>query len=496
MLKNLDKTIEYFDNLKTKREKWNSVWKDIRQYICPQTEQKDLVFDSTSVWAREQLASGMQSLLVNPSLEWFKIRTMDKDLQEEGEVKAWASDVEKKIFDVFNYAGSNFYNQIHEFFLTLAAFGTSIFYVEEDINIPYGLFFRNIALDECYFEENRFGFVDSLYRLFKLPIKIAAVKWPDCKELVEMLEKNPDERVEILHVVSPSEDKKGVFSYTSDYIYFETRKLLSSGGYSYFPFLVTRWIKGETEPYGYSPGHYVLPDIKLLNKFKQIDIKLAQKNLEPPLLIPREGYAMPLYTAPGSVNFYRNGMVDKIMPIVGMENPVSSMEQQNQCKEAILKAFYIDIFRMGKNEKEMTATEAQYRIEEQMRMMSPIVGRIETEFLNPLITTVYECLLKYKIIEPLGNEGIDVEYVSPLVRAQKSSAIGSIESILGFFQRSGIVNLFPGIYDNINWDKVFKLFFDLRGAPTNVLRTEEEIEQIRKQRQMMAAQATEAKETQ
>ncbi|WP_410527984.1 hypothetical protein [Rickettsia rickettsii] len=48
--------------------------------------------------------------------------------------------------DIFNNPASNFYNQIHQFFLNLAAFGTAIFYVEEDLLLPQTLFFRNINL--------------------------------------------------------------------------------------------------------------------------------------------------------------------------------------------------------------------------------------------------------------------------------------------------------------------------------------------------------------
>lgn len=54
--------------------------------------------------------------------------------------------IEKAIMDIFNNSASNFYNQIHQFFLNLAAFGTAIFYVEEDLLLPQTLFFRNINL--------------------------------------------------------------------------------------------------------------------------------------------------------------------------------------------------------------------------------------------------------------------------------------------------------------------------------------------------------------
>ena len=55
----IDKKIEYFDQLKGKREKWNAIWGELKKYVCPQTESNKNIFDSTSIWSREQLASGL-----------------------------------------------------------------------------------------------------------------------------------------------------------------------------------------------------------------------------------------------------------------------------------------------------------------------------------------------------------------------------------------------------------------------------------------------------
>ncbi|WP_250310988.1 portal protein [Rickettsia endosymbiont of Oedothorax gibbosus] len=362
----LNKKIEYFDNLKSKREKWQQVWDELKKYVCPQTESNKVIFDSTSIWSREQLASGLQSLLVNPAINWFNltIAAENKEQQEyltTAERSMLAQMLEKSLMDIFNNPASNFYNQIHQFFLNLAAFGTAIFYVEEDPELEQTLFFRNINLQECYCEEDKFGFVNTMYRLFSMPIKSALAKWSDFAPFNERLAKNPDEIVEILHIVSPqaqNQKNKGrkpmatasslILDYSSEYIYLAEQKIINQSGYSYFPFFVTRWVKEEGEVYGYAPAHHVLPDIKLLNSLRQITLKVAQKQLDPPLLVPKDGYYLPLYTTPGSVNFYRNGMADKIIPLTGMENILPTEIEQNQCRDAIYKAFYIDIFRMQK----------------------------------------------------------------------------------------------------------------------------------------------------
>ncbi|WP_410526142.1 portal protein [Rickettsia endosymbiont of Aspidapion aeneum] len=87
---------------------------------------------------------------------------------------------------------------------------------------------------------------------------------------------------------------------------------------------------------------------------------------------------------------------------------------------------------------------------------------------------MYRILAKYNklpILEGINAlPDIEVSYVSPLTRAQKSSAVNSIEQVIGFFQRSGISNFCPEIYDNINWDLCFKLLAEHRGIPQSILR--------------------------
>jgi hypothetical protein len=124
----------------------------------------------------------LQSLLVNPAMNWFNLSIVIEDENQyqqqltSAELNILAQMLEKAIMDIFNNLASNFYNQIHRFFLNLAAFGTAIFYIEEDPASTQTLFFRNINLQECYFEEDKFGFVNTMYRLFTMLIEAASVK--------------------------------------------------------------------------------------------------------------------------------------------------------------------------------------------------------------------------------------------------------------------------------------------------------------------------------
>tara|TARA_B110000503_G_scaffold139459_1_gene227901 strand:+ start:456 stop:1946 length:1491 start_codon:yes stop_codon:yes gene_type:complete len=474
--------LDHFETLKGERRAWESSRDDIKKYVCPSSERTRDVYASIPSHAAGILASNLQSLLVNPAAQWFSLDL--PQIEEDEDTLSWCQLATHKLNAAFSCRSTNFYSQIHEFFLTLVTYGSAIFYVEEDPKLPFCSFFRNIPLEECYFEENRFGFVDSIYRQFKVSLRVAATIWSDNAKIKSRAEKTPDEKITILHVVSPQIDVKKT-SYQSLYILLEDKEILNESQYSYFPFMVTRWVKHEGAAYGYSPAHHVMPDIKLLNEYRKLGIKIKQKQVNPALLIPRQGYFLPLNTAPGQINFYENAVADKIIPLSNLENIEPTLDEQERCEMAIRAAFFMDVFHLPKENKEMTASEVNVRSEEQMRMMSPIVGRIEAELLDPLIHNVFNILKKYKYIDFGGVSNLEIEahYISPLSRVQRLESTRSMENVLRFVANSGAANFSPEVYDNFNWDEVLKLYANLHNCPQVIFKEEGEVLRIRRLRQ-------------
>ena len=74
-------------------------------------------------------------------------------------------------------------------------------------------------------------------------------------------------------------------------------------------------LKASNEIYGRSPAMTALPDVKMLNEMSKTTIKAAQKQVDPPLLVPDDGFLLPVRTVPGGLNFYRSGTRDRIEPL-------------------------------------------------------------------------------------------------------------------------------------------------------------------------------------
>ena len=79
---------------------------------------------------------------------------------------------------------------------------------------------------------------------------------------------------------------------------------------------------------------------------------------------------------------------------------------------------------------QMTAREVMERTQEKLQQLGPVVERLLSEFLNPIIERVYSVLDRAGVFPPvedeelldqLNGQEVKIEYISPLAQAQKMS---------------------------------------------------------------------------
>ena len=104
--------------------------------------------------------------------------------------------------------------------------------------------------------------------------------------------------------------------WVSCHVHEKTGTLLNESGFKEFPYVVPRYLKtSSNEIYGRSPAMNALPDTKMLNTMSKVSIKAAQKQIDPPLMVPDDGFILPIRTVPGGLNFYRSGTRERIEPL-------------------------------------------------------------------------------------------------------------------------------------------------------------------------------------
>jgi len=506
--------LKRYRTLQTNRSHWESHWQELGDYICPRKaditkkrtggdKRTELLFDGTAVHAAELMSASLHGMLTNAATPWFDLRYENDELNGDDEAKEWLEGATDVMYQ--HLARSNFQEQIHELYSDLVTFGTAVIFIENDDDDGFRFSTRHIA--EVYVSENEQGRVDTVFRKYKTTARAAVRQFGEQQVTQRISKLNTDDpyaEIELLHIVMPREDrdrrKKNAKNkpFASIYIDPDEKVVIGESGYDEFPYCVPRFLKASFEiGYGRSPAMTALPDTKMVNKMSEVVIRASQLQIHPPLMVPDDGFMLPVRTTPGGLNFYRSGTRDRIEPLnIGANNPLGEM-QLEQRRQAIRAAFYVDQLILGTG-PQMTATEVVQRTEEKMRLLGPVLGRLQAELLQPLIGRCFAVLSRQKAFAPappmLQDGNIDIEYVSPLAKAQRTGDIQGILQMIEFLMP--LMQLDQGVADYLDMDGLARHIIKVTGTPAAVVRGEGEVSGIRENRaaamqaeqEMMAAQ--------
>ena len=489
------------NSLSTQRQNWESHWQEISELVLPRRsdfvgpresgDKRGLqMVDSSATIANELLAAGLHGMLTNPASKWFTLKVSNEDLMQDPEVKAWLEKVEKVIFSEFNSSASGFTSHLHELYLALTAFGTSVMFISS--NDSGELTFSTRHLKECYLAEDPWGMIDTVYRKFEYTVRQIYDRWPDTHgEEINKLWKSKkyDEKVEVVHCVYPRKDRDRKKK-TSDnlpigstYMLSKYEHMLEEGGFDEMPYISPRWVKAAGETYGRGPGMSTLPDVKMLQEMAKTVIKAAQKIVDPPLQAEDDSVLGPVRTVPGGLNFRRAGS-EPITPLQTGANIPIGLDMMQDLRQRIREGFFIDQLQLNQG-PQMTATEVLQRTEEKLRLLGPVLGRLQSEMLSPLINRVFGILGRLDKLPPapeiLVGEEYSVEYVSPLARAQRQVEANSLLRV--FEIGAPLFQIDPNSARVVNGAETIRWLADLFGIPTSLVKTEEQLQAIIQQEQ-------------
>ena len=499
-----------FNKLRGQRSYWETHWQEVADYMMPRKadvtkrrskgdKRTELIFDSTPLQAVELLAASLHGMLTNPSTPWFSLKFKNEELQDDDEAKMWLEGATNTLYSVFNQ--SNFQQEIFELYHDLITFGTAAMFIEEDDDDT--LKFSTRHINEIFIAENEKGRIDTIFRRFKISARAAIRQFGDVSTAISKInQRSGYDEVNIIHAVYPrneyNPDKQDKKNMPFESVYYEEGSLdeLSVSGFKEFPFVVPRYLKASHEIYGRSPAMTALPDVKMLNEMAKTTIKAAQKQVDPPLLVPDDGFILPVRTVPGGLNFYRSGTRDRIEPLnIGANNPLG-LNMENQRRDAIRNTFYVNQLMLQQG-PQMTATEVVQRNEEKMRLLGPVLGRLQSELLKPLIDRSFAILFRKNMFAPapdfLSGKDVEIEYVSPLAKAQKSTELQSI--MRGIEIMGSLANVAP-VFDYVDFDKLVKHLMDIVGVPQKVLKTTSQINAEREAKQEQEEQMKQMQDVQ
>jgi hypothetical protein len=504
--------LDKYQTLRAQRSTWEDHWQDVANYFLPRKsnitlkrtrgdKRHDQIYDGTATHALELLSASLNGMLTNTISPWFVLKYRSEMMNQDDEAKEWLESCANIMQQVFQR--SNFQQEIFELYHELLAFGTSAMFITDDVKDD--LRFKTIHISEIYITENEKGMVDCLIRRFQIKNKNIPAMYPDAQlpqSLVRKIQDAPYDETTIIHSVSQSDMPMGYESnknmdFVSCHVHEESGVILRESGFREFPYVVPRYLKSSSnEIYGRSPAMNALPDVKMLNTMCKTTIKAAQKQIDPPLMVPDDGFVLPVRTVPGGLNFYRSGTRERIEPLnIGANNPIG-LQMEEQRRKAIRENFFVDQLMMiqGVN---MTATEVMQRTEEKMRLLGPVLGRLQSELLQPLITRSFNLLFKNgKFPQPpetVADQDVEIEYVSPLAKAQKTQELSSVMRGIEIF--GSLQNVAP-VFDYLDVDGLVDHIKDVLGLPAKVMRSKAQVQEIQQQKQQQQIEQAELQQAQ
>ena len=237
-----------------------------------------------------------------------------------------------------------------------------------------------------------------------------------------------------------------------------------------------------------------LGDVKQLQAEQSDKLKGIQKQVDPPMTAPTSLRNAATTTLPGGVTF-----IDMAQGQQGFQptyqvnlNLQDLREDIAEVQRRVDRAFYADLFMMmaRSDRREITAREIEERHEEKLLMLGPVIERTEDELLDPLIDITFDRCLEAGILPPVPREldgvRLGVEYISILAQAQRMVGTAGIERLTGYI--GNLAAVAPEVVDKIDLDQSVDEYGEMLGVPGRVVRTDEQVAEIRQQRQQAQQQ--------
>jgi hypothetical protein len=502
-----DEVFSRYSRLKNDRSVWEGHWEEIAERVLPRSriftgeltpgdKRTSKLYDATAALACERFASAIESLLTPRGSRWHQLRATDPVLNRDHNVRLWFDQVTSIMFSHRYSPKACFSKEMHEGYMALGAFGTGALFVDE--HPDGGLMYRQVHLSDLYISENEMGRIDTVFRKFQVTARQALRMFEDgdlSDNLRKMAEDKPDDKIELLHLVCPRTDRDPTARdrrnspWFSGYYEVKEQQLIEEGGFDDMPYIVSRYVTGPREVYGRSPAMTILPDIKMINEMSKTVIRAGQKAVDPPLIIADDGVILPVNAKPGAATFARmDGRTQApIQPLYTGARVDIGFEMMEQRRKVIQDSFLVTLFQILVESPQMTATEVLQRAQEKGALLAPTVGRQQSEALGPLIEREFAILAEQGMIPPMppaleeATGDYEVEYVSPLTQAMRAPEGVGILRTLESVQAIAAVD--PSVMDNFNTDEITRSLAEINGAPQRILRDEEEVAEMRGQRQ-------------
>ena len=470
------------------------------------------VWDGTAILAAQTLSASMQGSLTSPSAPWFGLTFLQDELKQNTDAMAWLEACVEIMYDALH--DSNFDVEASEFYLDLVTFGTAVIVEEAKSEATWaGIDFSTVPMREIFFEHDHKKRLVRLYRrlmwnALQLKEKFGLEALPDYIKQKLEAGAQAQERMEVVFCVYerdnvgpfdmskpiPPEKRPWGYKYV---MHKDATQIGPEGGYYEMPAFVSRWRKTSGSKWGFSPAHVALSDVLTLNELVATMMEALAKVVDPATLTTNRGLLSDLDQERGGLTVVRS-LEDVRIHESGARFDVSNLERA-QLQESINRMFHVDQLQL-KESPAMTATEVSVRYELMQRLLGPTLGRLQTDFLDPVVSRTFNLCRRAQLFPPMPpvvselQGRMQVQYTGPLPRAQRMDEVRSTQDWLATL--AGMAEVAPDIMDVPDTDAIARGLGDMMNVPAKFRHSKSEVADERAARREQQARMEEAMQRQ
>lgn len=501
--------IKLYGEAKSVRSQHESDWRMAAAYCLPshyaswQTDgpasyhqkhaaARRVAYDTTGTRSLPKYVSVLERLASPSGQKWHDLTASDPELRKKRRVKLYFDQLRDTLFKYRYNPNARFRTSSNEVYTSMGVYGNGPIFIGERAptitSRQRGFKYLAVPLRDTFMLVDDEGNLYAVFRRFWLNVRQFKTKFPGAEFPSQMASEaakpRPNENAyfEFVHYVCPRSEADydpaaldmRRHPISGAYLCVKSKEYVGDeSGYQSMPYKVPRTSTVAGDPYGISPAVISLAALGGASQMKKTNLKQGNKAVDPVLLAHDDNMINgEVDMRPGAVNYggvSRDGRA-LIQTLETGNFRVAEMLLADERRD-IEDSFFVTLFQILTETPEMTATEVMERVAEKAALLSPTMGRLQSEFIGPMIEREIDLLAEIGKLPPMPPELVEAEgeyevvYTSPLAKSMYAEEVSgfmrAVETGLNIAQQTQD----PSILDHFNFDDALPEIADYMAVP-------------------------------
>lgn len=453
MAMEIEALIKRAQKAEVKRDAFASLMRDCYRYAMPERDawaaygygQQKIseVYDSTAMLSTARFATRLVNALFPPGQRWARLQVPPSAPDEDPSTQSVQEDLEEITERLFAHIhASNFDPTMHEAAHDLAA-GVCCVLIENGrlaskrVNSPL-LRFTSVPAALVAFDEGPFGSIEGVFFRQRIAGRNLQRQYADATlpaQLQSRITANQEEEITLLQCTTYDDSKD---EWCFQVLLADEKQELVKRYYKTNPWVVVRWMKAPGETYGRGPLTMALPDIRTLNKLRELSLISASFAVTPVWTVTDDGVVNPdtVRIEPNAIIPVRSNGGPMGQSLKALDMPARfdvAMQLEAELKTTIRQILF-DNPLPPEVQVGLTATEVIERVR-QFQSDTGAFGRLEVDAVRPIVTRCLDILDEagefaapnlQGIMKALAQNLARIVPTSPLSAAQERADVQAV----------------------------------------------------------------------